>query len=72
MEKGHMPVRRGLSWSPGGLRKPFSMMQNPETERTAPWEDNKEQKTSKSLFVYCFPFAPFFSLAHLNLGPHKI
>lgn len=64
MEKEHMPIRRGVSWSPGGLRKPLNAtqtMQTAETECNAPWEKtgfNKEQmsrKTSKSLFIWCFP-----------------
>lgn len=64
MEKGHMPIRRGVSWSPGGLRKPLNATQNmhtPGTECNAPWEktgfhkEQMSQKTSKSLFIWCFP-----------------
>lgn len=61
MEKRRMPIRREVSWSPGGLRKPLSATQNtqtPETECNAPWEKtefNEEQmsrKASKSLFIF--------------------
>ncbi|XP_051275136.1 synaptopodin 2-like protein [Dicentrarchus labrax] len=54
MEKGHMPIRRGVSWSPGGLRKPLQTTQNmhtPETECNASWEKtgfNKEQMSRKT------------------------
>ncbi|XP_070692962.1 synaptopodin isoform X2 [Pempheris klunzingeri] len=54
MEKGHMPIRRGVSWSPGGLRKPLQATQNmhtPGTECNASWEKtgfNKEQMTRKT------------------------
>lgn len=63
MEKGHMPIRRGVSWSPGGLRKPLQATQNmhtPGTECNASWEKtgfNTEQmsrKTSKCLFICRF------------------
>lgn len=63
MEKGHMSIRRGVSWSPGGLRKPLQATQNtPGTECNASWEKtgfNKEQmsrKTSKCLFIWHFPY----------------
>ncbi|KAM9357119.1 synaptopodin [Symphorus nematophorus] len=54
MEKGHMPIRRGVSWSPGGLRKPLQATQNmhtPGTECNASWEKagfNKEQMSRKT------------------------
>lgn len=60
MEKGHLPIKRGVSWSPGGLRKPLQATQNmhtPGTDCNASWEKtefNKEQmsrKTSKCLFI---------------------
>lgn len=63
MDKGHVPIRRGVSWSPGGLRKPLQATQNmhtPGTECNASWEKtgfNKEQmsrKTSKCLFIWRF------------------
>lgn len=63
MEKGHMSIRRGVSWSPGGLRKPLQATQDvhtPGTECNASWEKtgfNKEQmsrKTSKCLFIWHF------------------
>ncbi|XP_070769389.1 synaptopodin isoform X2 [Enoplosus armatus] len=52
MEKGHMSIRRGVSWSPGGLRKPLQATQNtPGTECNASWEKtgfNKEQMSRKT------------------------
>ncbi|XP_070818751.1 synaptopodin [Chaetodon trifascialis] len=54
MEKGHMSIRRGVSWSPGGLRKPLQATQNmhtPGTECHASWEKagfNKEQMSPKT------------------------
>ncbi|KAG7241847.1 hypothetical protein INR49_024817 [Caranx melampygus] len=54
MEKGHMSVRRGVSWSPGGLRKPLQATQDthtPGTECNASWgktEVNKEQMSRKT------------------------
>ncbi|XP_068596894.1 synaptopodin [Brachionichthys hirsutus] len=54
MEKGHMPVRRGVSWSPGGLRKPFhatQSMHTPLMECNAAWEktgSNKEQMSRRT------------------------
>ncbi|TMS17488.1 Synaptopodin [Larimichthys crocea] len=54
MEKGHMPIRRGVSWSPGGLRKPLQATQNMHTTGTecnASWEKtglNKEQMSRKT------------------------
>ncbi|XP_038554788.1 synaptopodin [Micropterus salmoides] len=52
MEKGHMSIRRGLSWSPGGLRKPLQATQNtPGTECNASWEKtglNNEQMSRKT------------------------
>uniref|UniRef100_A0A3B5RF99 Synaptopodin n=1 Tax=Xiphophorus maculatus TaxID=8083 RepID=A0A3B5RF99_XIPMA len=41
MEKGHTSIRRGVSWSPGGLRKPIESkqeMQPTETDYNASWE----------------------------------
>lgn len=63
IEKGHMSIRRGVSWSPGGLRKPLQATQDMHTPGTgcnASWEKtgfNKEQmsrKTSKCLFIWHF------------------
>lgn len=63
MEKGRTSVRRGVSWSPGGLRKPFQLTQDtntPETDYNASWEQsgiNKEHmshKTSKCCFMWDF------------------
>ncbi|XP_029368726.1 serine/arginine repetitive matrix protein 1 isoform X2 [Echeneis naucrates] len=54
MEKGHMSVRRGVSWSPGGLRKPLQATQDmhtPGTECDASWGKtgfNKEQMSRKT------------------------
>ncbi|XP_029296974.1 synaptopodin isoform X2 [Cottoperca gobio] len=54
MDKGHTSVRRGVSWSPGGLRKPLQATQNthtPGTECNASWETtgfNKEQMSRKT------------------------
>ncbi|XP_044062264.1 synaptopodin 2-like protein [Siniperca chuatsi] len=52
MEKGHMSIRREVSWSPGRLRKPLQATQNtPGTECNAPWEKtgfNKEQMSRKT------------------------
>nr|XP_046262170.1 synaptopodin [Scatophagus argus]XP_046262171.1 synaptopodin [Scatophagus argus] len=54
MEKGHTPIRRGVSWSPGGLRKPLQATQNmhtPGTACSASWEKtgfNKEQMSRKT------------------------
>ncbi|XP_034399997.1 mucin-5AC [Cyclopterus lumpus] len=54
MEKGHTSVRRGVSWSPGGLRKPLQATHNthtPETECNASWKMagfNKEQMSRKT------------------------
>ncbi|XP_071314372.1 synaptopodin [Trachinotus anak] len=54
MEKGHMSVRRGVSWSPGGLRKPLQATQDihtPGTECNASWGKagfNKEQMSRKT------------------------
>lgn len=54
MDKGHVPIRRGVSWSPGGLRKPLQATQNmhtPGTECNASWEKtgfNKEQMSRKT------------------------
>lgn len=58
MERGHLSVRRGVSWSPGGLRKPLEAKQDlhaPRTDCNASWERrefNTEQisrKTSECL-----------------------
>ncbi|XP_043982086.1 synaptopodin isoform X1 [Gambusia affinis] len=41
MEKGHTSIRRGVSWSPGGLRKPVESKQEiqpTETEYNTSWE----------------------------------
>ena len=63
MQKGHESIRRGVSWSPGGLRKPLEAKQDmytPGTECDASWGTtgfNKEQmsrKTSKCLFIWHF------------------
>lgn len=49
-----MSIRRGVSWSPGGLRKPLQATQNmhtPGTECNASWEKagfNKEQMSRKT------------------------
>ncbi|XP_068181613.1 synaptopodin [Antennarius striatus] len=54
MEKGHMSLRRGVSWSPGGLRKTFNATQSVQTpgmECNAAWEKtgyNKEQMSHKT------------------------
>ncbi|KAI3351900.1 hypothetical protein L3Q82_020732, partial [Scortum barcoo] len=52
MEKGHVSIRRGVSWSPGGLRKPLQATQNtPGTECNASWEKtgfNTEQMSRKT------------------------
>ncbi|GLD62013.1 synaptopodin, partial [Lates japonicus] len=54
MEKGHTSIRRGVSWSPGGLRKPLQATQDtdtPGTECNASWEktgNNKEQMSRKT------------------------
>ncbi|XP_023257957.1 synaptopodin [Seriola lalandi dorsalis] len=54
MEKGHMSVRRGVSWSPGGIRKPLQATQDmhtPGTECNASWGKtgfNKEQMSRKT------------------------
>ncbi|XP_059201657.1 synaptopodin-like, partial [Centropristis striata] len=54
MEKGHTSIRRGVSWSPGGLRKPLQATQNmhtPGTDCNASWETtgfNKEQMSRKT------------------------
>ncbi|XP_044219462.1 mucin-2 isoform X1 [Thunnus albacares] len=54
MEKGHMSIRRGVSWSPGGLRKPLQATQEvhtPGTECNASWEKtgfNNEQMSRKT------------------------
>ncbi|XP_068570535.1 synaptopodin [Cebidichthys violaceus] len=54
MEKGHTSIRRGVSWSPGGLRKPLQATDNthtPGTECNASWETagfNKEQMSRKT------------------------
>ncbi|XP_040903834.1 synaptopodin [Toxotes jaculatrix] len=54
MEKGHTSVRRGVSWSPGGLRKPLQATQDmhtPGTECNASWVKtgfNKEQMSRKT------------------------
>ncbi|XP_022607614.1 synaptopodin [Seriola dumerili] len=54
MEKGHMSVRRGVSWSPGGMRKPLQATQDmhtPGTECNASWGKtgfNKEQMSRKT------------------------
>lgn len=49
-----MPIRRGVSWSPGGSRKPLQATQNthtPETDCNASWEKtgyNSEQMSRKT------------------------
>ncbi|CAF99155.1 unnamed protein product [Tetraodon nigroviridis] len=54
MERGHMSIKRGVSWSPGGLRKPFSATQTthtPGTDCSAPWERagfNKDEMSRKA------------------------
>ncbi|XP_030001764.1 synaptopodin [Sphaeramia orbicularis] len=54
MEKGHTSIRRGVSWSPGGLRKPLQATQDvhtPGTDCNASWEKtgfNKEQMSRKT------------------------
>uniref|UniRef100_UPI0037E70FC4 synaptopodin n=1 Tax=Semicossyphus pulcher TaxID=241346 RepID=UPI0037E70FC4 len=54
MEKGHVPIRRGVSWSPGGVRKPLQATQNTYTSGTecnASWEKtgfNTEQMSRKT------------------------
>ncbi|KAM3867067.1 uncharacterized protein synpo [Diretmus argenteus] len=43
MDRGHMSIRRGVSWSPGGMRKPLQATQDthaPSTECNASWEKN--------------------------------
>lgn len=60
MEKGHVPIKRGVSWSPGGLRKPLQLKDNShihEQDYDASWEktglnkDHTIRKTSKSLLT---------------------
>ncbi|XP_039975587.1 synaptopodin 2-like protein isoform X2 [Xiphias gladius] len=54
MQKGHTSLRRGVSWSPGGLRKPLQATKDlytPGTECTASWEKtgfNKDQMSRKT------------------------
>ncbi|KAF7661489.1 hypothetical protein LDENG_00260040 [Lucifuga dentata] len=54
MEKGHLSIRRGVSWSPGGLRKPLQGTQEmhaPRTDCNASWEKrefNTEQMSWKT------------------------
>ncbi|XP_069026940.1 synaptopodin [Embiotoca jacksoni] len=52
MEKGHTSVRRGVSWSPGGVRKPLQLTQDtPGTDYNASWEKtgfNKEHMSRKT------------------------
>ncbi|XP_026185686.1 mucin-5AC [Mastacembelus armatus] len=54
VDKGHMSIRRGMSWSPGGLRKPLQAMQDIHTsgtETSASWEKtqlNKEEMIQKA------------------------
>ncbi|KAM9376603.1 uncharacterized protein synpo [Pholidichthys leucotaenia] len=54
MEKGHMSIRRGVSWSPGGLRKPLQLTQDThshESDYSASWEKtgiNKEHMSRKT------------------------
>ncbi|KAF6731407.1 Synaptopodin [Oryzias melastigma] len=54
MEKGHVPIKRGVSWSPGGLRKPLQLTENShihEEDCNASWEKtglNKEHTSRKT------------------------
>ncbi|KAM6924287.1 uncharacterized protein synpo [Xenentodon cancila] len=54
MEKGHLSIQRGVSWSPGGLTKPLPLQQDmhtPETDYNASWEKtgfNKERMSRKT------------------------
>ncbi|KAM4555102.1 synaptopodin isoform 1-T2 [Odontesthes bonariensis] len=54
MDKGHMPIRREVSWSPGGLRKPLQLkqdMDNPETDYDTSLDKtgfNKERMSRKT------------------------
>ncbi|XP_017282152.1 synaptopodin [Kryptolebias marmoratus] len=41
MERGHVSVRRGVSWSPGGLRKPLQLKEDARcsgSDENTPWE----------------------------------
>ncbi|KAM9795640.1 uncharacterized protein synpo [Neosynchiropus ocellatus] len=54
MEKTHVSIKRGVSWSPGGLRKPLQPAEDSHTngsQTTASWEKtdlNKEQMSRKT------------------------
>ncbi|XP_061642604.1 synaptopodin [Phyllopteryx taeniolatus] len=52
MEKGHMSLRRGVSWSPGGLTKPIEAAQATPVEECNTTHEttrlNTEQMTSKT------------------------
>ncbi|XP_008286424.1 synaptopodin [Stegastes partitus] len=51
MEKGHTSIRRGVSWSPGGLRKPLQLTQDmhtPGTDYNASWEKTEEHMSRKT------------------------
>ncbi|XP_061580954.1 mucin-2 [Cololabis saira] len=54
MEKGHLSLQRGVSWSPGGLTKPLPVqedMHTSETDYNASWEKtgfNKERTSRKT------------------------
>lgn len=80
MERGHMSIKRGVSWTPGGLGKPFSATQTthtPGTDCNAPWEtagfnkDEPSRKASKSLFFCYFSalISGVFDEAKLNFEP---
>ncbi|XP_056146909.1 synaptopodin 2-like protein [Lampris incognitus] len=48
MEKEHVSVRRGISWSPGGVRKPHQDIDSPSTECNASWEKSFKGQPSLS------------------------
>lgn len=58
MEKGHLSIQRGVSWSPGGLTKPLQLKQDMHTSDTdynASWEKtgfNKERTNRKTSECY--------------------
>lgn len=65
MERGHVSVRRGVSWSPGGLRKPLQLKEDlSESDENTSWErrgfskEHISRKTSKCLFVLHFLLIP--------------
>lgn len=68
-----MSIRRGVSWSPGGLRKPLPLkedMHGSESEENPSWERrgiNEEHiswKTSKCLFMLRFLLIPGLQQLH--------